>query len=327
MAVMVLLFVVNTLYLYSRSEAQHRLRQQNAELERELSTSRAQHDEAEARVARLTDALRRASDPSARGDAHEATPTPTRPCTARRSPPAPPPEDPRADPRSEVVVGARTRLTVLSPRLLRLEHLGASQPGGAFDDRVSTAVVNRRWLAEVEYSVGVFACELLRGAAEPARCLVVQTSRLRLEYLAPPNATSAHVQPRLEGGHAAGWTPPPPTRATLRVRIKLGEGWAEWWPGKPNPGQLPGTRRTLDKADGAAELECGRLGGGLHEGMTDAAHCEMGVVRRGAARTQRTPHAVRLPSVHRLIWCAVCGTGLSRRLGPSRRLKPRPPRG
>ena len=57
-----------------------------------------------------------------------------------------------------------------------------------------------------------------------------------------------------------------PSRASLAVRLLAmpaatptqGED-PIWWPGKPNPRQLPGTLRTLDGVDGATSLRCDEL--------------------------------------------------------------------
>ena len=103
-------------------------------------------------------------------------------------------------------------------------------------------------------------------ASPTSLCLVVRTALLRLEYLVPRGTPDAAplLQPRPQGGHECAWAAMAPSRASLAVRLlamaeakpelaqpklaqepKQGDA-AVWWPGKPNPRQLPGTLRTLD---------------------------------------------------------------------------------
>ena len=83
----------------------------------------------------------------------------------------------------------------------------------------------------------------------------------------------------------AEWSAPRLTSETLRVQLILdthggGKRTSEWHPSKPNPDQLPGTIRTLDKADGATELRCDQLPADQRAGMLGDAHCAMGLVSR-----------------------------------------------
>ena len=131
------------------------------------------------------------------------------------------------------------RFTVLTAALLRLEHHGAA---GA-DDRPSLAVVHRR-LRPPEYSADVGRCELF---AAPS-CVRVRTGRVELDYAVSSVSGSGPSGRRPQGGYAfpevAGG---PFEESSLRVRLRLdADRWTEWWPGKPNHGQLPGTFRTLD---------------------------------------------------------------------------------
>jgi len=85
----------------------------------------------------------------------------------------------------------------------------------------------------------------------------------------------------LPKGLVADWPAPRLSSATLRVRLALdGDRSSEWHPGLPNPDQLPGTVRTLDKVDGATELRCDRLPVDQRSGRENDAHCAMGVISR-----------------------------------------------
>ena len=186
-----------------------------------------------------------------------------------------PSDDPVAEPRAVIYVGGTLRLTILTERTLRIEQRRASE---AFDDRATFAIVNRRLQLPSFHAEMTSKCELL---AASALCLVVSTARLRLELSAPANATERQLLPREDGGFTAGWPPPRLGKDALRVRVRLnGQRTSEWWPGKRNPRQLPGTVRTLDKADGPTELRCDALGASLRSGAENDAHCAMGVISR-----------------------------------------------
>ena len=163
------------------------------------------------------------------------------------------------------------RFTVLTAALLRLEHHGAA---GA-DDRPSLAVVHRR-LRPPEYSADVGRCELL---AAPS-CVRVRTGRVELDYAVSSVSGSGPSGRRPQGGYAfpevAGG---PFEESSLRVRLRLdADRWTEWWPGKPNHGQLPGTFRTLDGVRGAAELA--RALPAAQRSGAENSHCEMGLISR-----------------------------------------------
>ena len=170
------------------------------------------------------------------------------------------------------------RLTLLTPRTVRQRR----DSGDVYDDRSSFAIVNRllpvpSFTAELSGE-----CELLNAAP---RCLVITTSRLRIEQSAPSNATTDMLAPRNGGGLHAQWQPPTPSSSTLRVRLILDavhQSTSLWWPGKANPRQLPGTIRTLDKADGPTEMRCDKIttGGGEATNNPEEAHCAMGVISR-----------------------------------------------
>ena len=218
----------------------------------------------------------------------------------------PPPPEPKALDSSVVIIGGRTRLTLLTAALVRVEHLGNATRAGRFDDRASFAFVHRR-LPTPTYEARLAACTLLPGPSPPARCLVVSTAALRLEYAAPQRATKSkwlgpELKERPQGGYEGAWEAVAPTHATIAIKA-LGMGSAAasaasggsrgaasaaeqaavWWPGRPNPRQLPGTVRTLDKADGLSSLDCVALNAPTseaREGARDAQHCAMGVVSR-----------------------------------------------
>lgn len=190
--------------------------------------------------------------------------------------------NPNADSHAVIIVGGTMRLTVLTERTIRIEqHNGG--PSGTFDDRPSFAIINRH-LPPPAYDVQLTStCELL-STTTTSHCLVLTTARLRLELAAPPDATAAQLTRDTAGGHVVDWPPPrPPTSATLRVRLILDASrgtTSEWHPGKPNPRQLPGTIRTLDKADGPSELVCDKLPAEARGGAAGDAHCAMGVISR-----------------------------------------------
>ena len=181
------------------------------------------------------------------------------------------------------------RITVLSETTLRIESV-------RFDDRASFSIVNRRLSRTPPYFRAVVTsaehCILLKRPNQP--CLVISTAKLRLELAAPTDVTPGDLARSEDGAFAAAWAPPPDAlidgSVSLRVRLLLrdaplsggdkGPEWSEWFPGKPNPRQLPGTIRTLDKADGAAQLRCDALPLDMRSGQLNDAHCAMGVLSR-----------------------------------------------
>lgn len=177
---------------------------------------------------------------------------------------------PIANVAATVNIGNRTRITVLTEGLLRIEHVPAA---GGFDDRRSFTVVNRR-LAVPSYEARVGACRLL---SKSSRCLVLSTLLLTLELAAPNNAKGPR---RLSsGGWQCDWVAATPTAANTQVELRLhrdSEEVGSWWPGKPNPRQLPGTLRTLDKTSGRQrELRCDHLPAESKVGATEDQHCGM----------------------------------------------------
>jgi alpha-glucosidase (family GH31 glycosyl hydrolase) len=125
--------------------------------------------------------------------------------------------EPLADPRAVVVVG-NARFTMLTSRLLRLEY----SPEGKFEDRPSQAFWYRR------QPVPEF--QVRRSEAE----VEIETEHLLLRY-------------RDDG---AGFTP-----ESLTTLLKT--NGHVWRFDDPDPGNLGGTFRTLDRADGPVDLEPG----------------------------------------------------------------------
>lgn len=121
-----------------------------------------------------------------------------------------------------VVTGPQVRFTVLTSRLLRLEYAPAGLP---FEDRPSQVF----WYREQPPP----PFEVTRGGDE----ITIETEHLRLQY-----------RPQAGEGFTAD---------TLSIEL-LGQG-VTWRYGDPNPGNLLGTTRTLDKVSGQTKLEQGLL--------------------------------------------------------------------
>jgi alpha-glucosidase len=130
--------------------------------------------------------------------------------------------DPVAD-LAAVVVSGNVRVTVLTPRLVRLEW----SPAGVFEDRASFTFVNRR------LPVPPYTRETQPGG------VVVQTDALTVKYT---------------GGGARLAT----ENLAIDFRAPDGEP-VRWKPGMRGVGNLKGTTRTLDGASGARPLEDGVL--------------------------------------------------------------------
>jgi hypothetical protein len=121
-----------------------------------------------------------------------------------------------------VVTGPNSRFTVLTPRLLRLEH----HPGGAFEDRPTQLVWYR------DQPVPEFDVE------RTDTTLRVRTDQLELVY-------------EHGGGDSTGFAP-----ETLSIELSDGTVWRY---GDDDSGNLGGALRTLDDVDGPAELKQGLL--------------------------------------------------------------------
>ena len=182
---------------------------------------------------------------------------------ASRATPACPPlkpvnvPEPVAAAASEIVLGSavgnRARVTVLTDATLRIEY---APTGSAFDDRASFAVVNRR-LPTPTYTVTTERCTLLPES--PQQCVVVTTSLLRLEYAIDASNAQDVLHDMVHDTNGS-WRSlfnitDALSKNNLAVRIQVGDKRREiWWPDKPNPGQLPGTVRTLDNSRGNSNL-------------------------------------------------------------------------
>ncbi len=119
-----------------------------------------------------------------------------------------------------VVMAERARFTVLSPRLIRIEY----SVDGRFEDRPSQVFWHRR------QPVPSFKATRRDGE------LVLTTESLRLSYAGRNQPFAAD---------------------TLEVAV-LPDG-PVWRYGDPNPGNLLGTARTLDRVSGSTQLEPGLL--------------------------------------------------------------------
>ena len=129
--------------------------------------------------------------------------------------------NPVAHPDSMVVCG-QARFTVLTARLIRLEWAA----DGQFVDQATFAFPTRY------ADVPAFSCEQQNSAVE------IKTEFLTLQYAdvgQPFNSTN------------------------LSIRFSLDNQPVKWTPGTPNPGNLRGTRRTLDQCAGEASLDEGLL--------------------------------------------------------------------
>ena len=125
--------------------------------------------------------------------------------------------DPVADPRA-VVAGPNVRFTVLTSRLVRMEHSAS----GTFEDRPSQVFWYRRQPVPQFHSI-------VRDGE-----IRIETDHLDLRY----------------GTHARGFT-------ADSLGISLRDSSSEWRYGQADPGNLRGVTRTLDRVDGATALEPG----------------------------------------------------------------------
>ena len=129
--------------------------------------------------------------------------------------------NPVADSRSVVTEG-NARFTIMTPELIRLEWSDQQ----SFEDRASLVFINRR------LEPPRFVMRKEKG------WLVIQTDRLRLEYLPDGNPFSS---------------------SNLRITFELNGITIRWYPGMEDRGNLGGTIRTLDGVKGETKLEPGIL--------------------------------------------------------------------
>jgi len=126
-----------------------------------------------------------------------------------------------ADPRAVVTAG-QARFTVLTPRMLRMEWSAAAR----FEDHASLVFLNRR------LPVPHFQVQSQDGS------LVLTTDSLVLKY-------------KLDSGKFDA--------ANLSIALQVAGRSVLWTPGSVDTGNLGGTTRTLDGADGEVPLEPGLL--------------------------------------------------------------------
>lgn len=131
--------------------------------------------------------------------------------------------NPVAAPEAVVTVG-NARFTVLTPEMIRIEY----SPTARFEDNATFAVVNRN------LPVPTFTTR------EDERYFYLDTEKLKLKYM-------KGTDPRAETYH-------------LTIDMDVNGLPVQWYPGKPDPMNLKGTERTLDRANGQnkrASLEDG----------------------------------------------------------------------
>lgn len=116
-----------------------------------------------------------------------------------------------------VVHAGKARFTVLTPEMIRIEYSEKSQ----FEDRATFAIINRA-LEVPNYSVD-----------EDDGFLVISTDRLILRYRMGTNPVTD-----------------PASAENLTITVDNGGKEEIWYPGKPDPLNLKGTCRTLDRSDG-----------------------------------------------------------------------------
>ena len=131
------------------------------------------------------------------------------------------PDNSVADP-AAIVISGQARFTVLTPQLIRMEWSANSQ----FEDHASLVFINRR------LPVPKFTQQTKRG------WLIIDTGKLTLRY-------------KLKSGTF--------TSQNLSVAFSLNGKTVTWNSGVPDTGNLGGTTRTLDGANGAVPLESGLL--------------------------------------------------------------------
>ncbi len=154
-----------------------------------------------------------------------------------------------------VVSAPNARFTVLTPRLIRLEFSTAGQ----FEDRASQAVWTRY------QSVPPFEVRRLPDRLE------IDTRALLLTY---------HLDAplKVQRSSAEGWGSGPSLRGIpLTIRVKA--TGALWKPGQRDPGNLGGTYRTLDNANGSIHIPPGlvsRSGWAVYDDSHTLVHDEQG---------------------------------------------------
>ncbi len=139
-------------------------------------------------------------------------------------------ENPVADP-AAIVTSGNTRLTVLTPEMIRIEH----SDKGQFEDRPTFAIQNRRPQPEVPaYKV-----------TEDDTFLYLDTDKLHLKYRKGTNPMTS---------------PASADNLSITMTVEGSDTATVWFPGKVDTLNLKGTCRTLDCSNGdnkRAEMEDG----------------------------------------------------------------------
>lgn len=248
-------------------------------------------------ISQLKQGLQRRVAPQPAGDGMVTDQAQNRSCGALPTRTSAERPEPEARAASQVVVGGTVRFTVLTEGTLRIER--ATEPH-VFDERATFTVVNRR-LEIPPFTAVLEKCRLLPDAPPGAHCLAIETSLVRLEYLAvlengsPEASLFTSCLPGHAGRLECRLQAQPLNSSTLQVELQLlpsSGRRAQWWPGKPNPTQLPGTVRTLDKVQGSHSLQCDELPNDATTGEHDQ-HCAMGVVSRSGWVLLDDTHTVR----------------------------------
>ncbi len=129
--------------------------------------------------------------------------------------------DPIANPAAQVILG-HTRFTVLTSQMIRMEWSSE----GAFEDHASFIFINRN-MPVPAYSV-----------TDENEWVIIRTEKLTLRYKRDSGAF---------------------TETNLQIEFELNGKTVTWHPGKEDTGNLRGTNRTLDRAEGYVEIEPGIL--------------------------------------------------------------------
>lgn len=143
------------------------------------------------------------------------------PCFAQAQTQADPAPQGAADPGAINIVG-QVRFTVLTSRLIRMEWSADAQ----FEDHPTLVFINRR-LPVPKYK------QSTRGG-----WLTIQTDDLKLHYKLDSGAFNSN---------------------NLTVDLTVDSKQLAWFPGTPGAGNLGGTRRTLDGANGEVPIDGGLL--------------------------------------------------------------------
>lgn len=141
--------------------------------------------------------------------------------------------------RESVVAGEKYRFTVLTSRLIRIEY----NENGKFEDRATQVVINRA------FSTPKFSASEYEGK------LTITTDHIELSYITSQPFLPTSLKLRYIGDNA---------------NVKAGAISNAWRFRDDNAGNLYGTARTLDRVDGACDLESGIMSVGTVTVMDDS---------------------------------------------------------